>query len=383
MLKINEFAKLCGVTVHTLRYYDKCNILCPRETDPSSGYRYYHPEQKKDVETILTLKDLGFSLEDIRTYMNESIQVRRVMIGRKKREIEHHIHYEKDQIRTIHALCGQDILALSKETLQNVKSQFEDDPDVIGRWDYCGYLPSDAEFTGEENLLQDNYSIPVLFFLPGGEEVWFYFWSRGVFYHTHDSTNLLIPNPYEIFEYNGETYLRLFWMTDAITVPNAKETIRIYRKMDSRRYERRDTVIFKDKTDLPFVPDPHLIGSWEVFQFVDNPEKFDPRQTPTLQTSGVYNRIRCTADGKLYKNIITSIGHVEVEHRYTKGLLLDRYSQVAEHYEYQEHNGLDYLIVEYKTGNYLYGGIIGLYCILRRMDDITENDNYQIKGEFQ
>ena len=66
MLKITEFAKLCGVTVHTLRYYDKCSILCPRETDPSSGYRYYHPEQKKDVETILTLKDLGFSLEDIR-----------------------------------------------------------------------------------------------------------------------------------------------------------------------------------------------------------------------------------------------------------------------------------------------------------------------------
>ena len=50
MLKINEFAKLCGVTVHTLRYYDKCSILCPRETDPSSGYRYYHPEQKKDVD---------------------------------------------------------------------------------------------------------------------------------------------------------------------------------------------------------------------------------------------------------------------------------------------------------------------------------------------
>ena len=175
----------------------------------------------------------------------------------------------------------------------------------------------------------------------------------------------------------------MFWITEAITVPDAKETIRIYRKMDSRRYERKDTVIFKDKTDLPFVPDPQLIGSWEVFQFVDNPKKFDPRQTPTLQTIGVYNRIRCTADGKLYKNIITSIGHVEVEHRYTKGLLLDRYSQVAEHYEYQEHNGLDYLIVEYKTGNYLYGGIIGLYCILRRMDDIIENDNYQIKGEFQ
>ena len=120
---------------------------------------------------LLSIMQGIVSLEDIRIYMNESIQVRRVMIGRKKREIEHHIHYEKDQIRTIHALCGQDILALSKETLQKVKSQFEDDPDVIGRWNYCGYLPTDAEFTGEENLLQDNSAAPVLFFLPGGEEV--------------------------------------------------------------------------------------------------------------------------------------------------------------------------------------------------------------------
>ncbi|MBE6659344.1 MAG: MerR family transcriptional regulator [Ruminococcaceae bacterium] len=373
MLKINEFAKLCGVTVHTLRYYDKCNILCPRETDPSSGYRYYHPEQKKDVETILTLKDLGFSLEDIRTYMNESIQVRRVMIGRKKREIEHHIHYEKDQIRTIHALCGQDILALSKETLQNVKSQFEDDPDVIGRWDYCGYLPPDAEFTGEENLLQDNYSIPVLFFLPGGEEVWFYFWSRGVFYHTHDSTNLLIPNPYEIFEYNGETYLRLFWMTEAITVPDAKETIRIYRKTDSRRYDKIETRLFHDKTDLPFVPDPRLVGTWDVYTFVYKPENFDPRRQPSTRMRGMFDRIRCTEDGALFMRMRSSVGHVEMEHHYTNGYFLNDYDHFAEHYEYREHKGTDYLISEYKTGNYSYGGTVDIYCVFRRSTAESES----------
>ena len=83
MLRIGEMAKLCGVSIETLRYYDKCRILCPRETDPSSGYRYYHPEQKKDAETILTLKELGFSLEDIKTYMNGSIQIRRLLLGRK------------------------------------------------------------------------------------------------------------------------------------------------------------------------------------------------------------------------------------------------------------------------------------------------------------
>ena len=60
MLKIKEFAKLCGTSTFTLRYYDEHEVLCPHETDPATGYRYYHPDQQKDMETILTLKGLGF-----------------------------------------------------------------------------------------------------------------------------------------------------------------------------------------------------------------------------------------------------------------------------------------------------------------------------------
>ena len=375
MLKINEFAKICGVSVHTLRYYDKCQILCPRETDQYSGYRYYDPEQKKDAETILTLKDLGFSLEEIKTYMNGSIQIRRLLLGRKKKDIEYHIHCAREQIKTIHALCGQDILSLSAETIRKVKSRFEDDPDVIGRWDYCGYLPPDAEFSGEENLLQDNYDTSSLFFLPNGQDYWVYFWSRGILYHENSTTNLLIPNPYEIIEYNGVTYLRLYWLSESIIYPDGKESIRMYRKMDSNRYDAQDAVMFSDKTDLPFVPDPRLVGTWDVYTFVYKPEDFDPRRQPTSRMKGMFDRIRCTEDGALFMRMRSSVGYIEMEHHYTNGYFLNDYDHFAEHYEYREHKGTDYLISEYKTGDYSYGGKVEIYCVLRRISDTTEGGN--------
>jgi len=373
MLKIKEFAKICGVSVHTLRYYDENKILCPHETDKFTGYRYYHPEQKKDMETILTLKGLGFSLEEIKTYMNGSIQIRRLLLGRKKKDIEHNIHCAKEQIKTIHALCGQDILSLSAETIQKVKSRFEDDPDVIGRWDYCGYLPPDAEFTGEETLLQDNYDKSALFFLPNGQDYWVYFWSRGILYHENNTTNLLIPNPYEIIEHNGTTYLRLYWLSESIIFPDGKESIRIYRKTDSRRYDAKDAVMFSDETDLPFVPDPRLVGTWDVYTFVCKPEDFDPRKKPTSRMKGMFDRIRCTEDGILYKRMYSSIGYYEMEYHYTNGYFLDDYDHLAEHYEYRDHKGIDYLIAEYKTGDYSYGGTVDIYCVLRRSTVESEN----------
>lgn len=373
MLKIKEFAKLCGTSTFTLRYYDEHEVLCPHETDPATGYRYYHPDQQKDMETILTLKGLGFSLDDIKRYLYGSIQIRRELLGQKKKEIEYQMHCAKEQIRTIHALCGQDILSLSEETVREVKNRFEDDPEVLGRWDFCGILPEGCDFTGED-ALSENTGIfpPVLLFLPDGMEYWVFFWSRGILYHVNRSTNLLIPNPYRIFEYQGQTYLRLTWLSEEILYQDGREVVCIYRKTDSRRYDHNSAMIFRDDTDLPFVPDPRLVGTWDVCRFVRKPEDFDPRQLPATPARGMFDRIRCTEDGRRFVRCITPIGYQEVEHRYTRGLFINNYSPTTEHYEFREIRGTEYLIAECKTGDYLFAGLIGVYCVFRRAEDETD-----------
>lgn len=60
-----EFAKLANVTIRTVRYYDKQNVLKPSlVTD--SGIRLYTDEDFVNLQQILLLKYLGFSLEEIK-----------------------------------------------------------------------------------------------------------------------------------------------------------------------------------------------------------------------------------------------------------------------------------------------------------------------------
>ena len=66
LYKIGEFSKLVNVQVKTLRYYDEINLFKPQEIDLFSGYRYYSEKQINDLKVILSLKEVGFSLEEIK-----------------------------------------------------------------------------------------------------------------------------------------------------------------------------------------------------------------------------------------------------------------------------------------------------------------------------
>jgi len=74
MLKIGEFAKLFNVSLKTIRFYEEKNLLKPAYIDEFSGYRYYDNDNIETMKKILYLKDLGFSLDEIKNYNNEIIQ---------------------------------------------------------------------------------------------------------------------------------------------------------------------------------------------------------------------------------------------------------------------------------------------------------------------
>lgn len=62
--KTGEFAKLANVTERTLRYYDKIGLLRPSSI-LSNGYRQYTDSDLLKLQKILSLKHLGFSIEEI------------------------------------------------------------------------------------------------------------------------------------------------------------------------------------------------------------------------------------------------------------------------------------------------------------------------------
>ena len=71
-LKIGEFSQLMQVTVKTLRHYEQIGILKPCEVDQWTGYRYYKLTQMQQLQSIRYLKDVGFSLEEIREMMENN-----------------------------------------------------------------------------------------------------------------------------------------------------------------------------------------------------------------------------------------------------------------------------------------------------------------------
>ena len=66
--RINEVAELFDISRQTLIYYDKINLFKPGYIDSENSYRYYFEEQFFHLRFILTLKDAGFSLKEIKRY---------------------------------------------------------------------------------------------------------------------------------------------------------------------------------------------------------------------------------------------------------------------------------------------------------------------------
>lgn len=67
-LRIGEFANLKNVTTETLRHYDRVGLLKPMEIDEETGYRYYSVFQSGKLATIIELKALGFSIEEMKLF---------------------------------------------------------------------------------------------------------------------------------------------------------------------------------------------------------------------------------------------------------------------------------------------------------------------------
>lgn len=95
LYKIGEFSKLANIPIKTLRYYDEINLFKPKEIDLFSGYRYYSEEQLKDLKIILSLKEVGFSLEEIKknknNYNDELMRHKKTELIAKEKAIEEQI----------------------------------------------------------------------------------------------------------------------------------------------------------------------------------------------------------------------------------------------------------------------------------------------------
>src|SRR4029453_5173154 len=73
MFSIGDFANLGRVSVRMLRHYDAIGLLRPAHVDPASGYRFYTAAQLARLNRVIALKDLGFTLQQGKTMIDEKV----------------------------------------------------------------------------------------------------------------------------------------------------------------------------------------------------------------------------------------------------------------------------------------------------------------------
>ena len=133
MLNISQFAEECNTTVKTIRHYDNIGLLKADYISEESGYRYYRRTSVSKYKQIVSLKQAGFTLKEIKEKFfdynfteNLANIEQQMLLLKKQQEICERIKKEYERVmeeakRVTVIQANEQILITSKETQETVE----------------------------------------------------------------------------------------------------------------------------------------------------------------------------------------------------------------------------------------------------------------------
>lgn len=414
MMRIGEFARMCGTKISVLRHYDREKLLEPHYTDEISGYRYYSSEQILTFHRITALKKAGFSLQEIKeiisgrktkeeitemfskkekmfllalenlreaelmmTKLNIVFKDGKAIIGKihegdyadlctlAEKEIKSADYQRISQYRISEKEITCEVVKLGEEVeIPRKNLPFVNDDDVIGKWEIMGVFAVKEDY--ENNIFCDKTGfyggdVEYLYFLPEGEEYWGYSWTKGYFISNSYLTGS-VYNEYEIKEKTDGTYM-LITLREGECSRGGQPTYLSLKKVDSNKYSA-ESIARKDDIDKPFVNDERVIGKWRSHSFLCNKAEFPQAEEPAEDL--YFKEIeffpggscRCVYEDDVFEGDDTVV--------WTENYLLRKWNWSACEYEIRNVDGEDYMIIEWKSGDYRYGGYDTNYYVFVR-----------------
>jgi DNA-binding transcriptional MerR regulator/effector-binding domain-containing protein len=147
MFSIGDFAQAGQVSVRMLRHYDQIGLLRPARVDPRSGYRFYEAAQLHRLNRLVVLKDLGFSLETVRTILDDEVDaaelrgmllLRRAELAQQIAADGYRLRRVEVRLRTIESegrMSSRDVIVKSVEPVVVAEVSAlspSDDPSEVG-----------------------------------------------------------------------------------------------------------------------------------------------------------------------------------------------------------------------------------------------------------
>src|SRR5437879_10892711 len=92
-LKVGELARRTGLTVRTLHHYDEIGLLRP-SLHTEAGHRLYTAGDVARLQQVMSLRRLGFSLEDVRGCLDRPgfspVEVIGMHVSRLREQVQVH-----------------------------------------------------------------------------------------------------------------------------------------------------------------------------------------------------------------------------------------------------------------------------------------------------
>ena len=119
MYKIGDFSKMSKTTIKTLRYYENEGLLIPAYVDPNTSYRYYESSQLTDLTRIISLRQAGLSINDIKEILIGN-NVKEIL-EKRKMELELELNTLNNKLSKINYLM-EDINMKNEITIKKIPS---------------------------------------------------------------------------------------------------------------------------------------------------------------------------------------------------------------------------------------------------------------------
>ena len=336
-LRIGEVAKLCGISIKTLRFYEEKGLIQPVEVDLFTGYRHYDQNNIETLYKIQFLKDLGFSLNEIKNFDNNSLIL-------KSKELEKKIQQFKENLSLINFF--------NKNKGEKEMEIFVNDPKAIGKWSYIASCENKEKFYKNDYTQDKNIFLKNLYFLPKGKGYWiFNGWTKGKLYHYQGS----------LYSYEIENdYLFLH-----ITHDNKFEICLVFKKEDSKEYNIKDIEI-KDNIDIKFENDEEAKGFWKSADLIPYKEKenYAPNNKNKTAKKLYVESLSLSPNG----SGIMRIANKDILIYWSKNKIINKNNFTVSNYTIKKINNIEYLIMDWKSGDYIFAGVIqSCYVFIKQL----------------
>lgn len=334
MIKIGELSNISGISIQTIRYYENENLISPIEVDRWTNYRYYDESSIVRLSEISYLKDLGFSLKEIKNLSEEVIKQKILQAKLNIKKLTKNIK----NLSTIRKIKGGFFM-----------KNFVNDEKVVGKWKKLAVVKNKEDYALKKFDDSNIFNFNELYFLPNGEEYWVFSWTKGILFLKDKQL------PYEIID--NKLFIGI---VDCKT--NQIDNYAVYEKVDDKHYTKND-VLVKDDTNIPFINDCRVVGFWSSIDYVHSIDEFkiDKKfwQKELHLTKCVFEN-----DGKLFmgyhdKDVLYSLN-------WSKGVVIDKKASVVSEYTIKEINGETIMFLEWKSGDYIFGGKVRGYYVFKK-----------------